>query len=154
MINASLKNVHYFSITFGQIMYICFINNQPQFFRPSPFASAYYIFDFLQPSTVFPLVVQLSSRVWLFATPRTAAHQAFLSPTSSWSLPNFVSIELVMPSNHLILCHPLLLLPSMFHSIRGFSNESAVCIRWPKYWSFSFSKLSHLLWHKKGGPET
>ena len=153
MINASLKNIHYFSITFGQITYICFINNQPQFFRHSPFASAYYIFDFLQPSTVL-LVVQLSSRVWLFATPRTAARQAFLSPIISWSLPNFVSIELVMPSNHLILCHPLLLPPSMFRSIRGFSNESAVCIRWPKYWSFSFSKLSHLLSHKKGGPET
>ena len=153
MINASLKNIHYFSITFGQIAYICFINNQPQFFRHTPFSSAYYIFDFLQPSTVFPLVVQLSSCVWLFETPRTAACQASLSPTIPWSLPNFMSIELVMPPNHLILCHPLLL-PSVFPSIRGSSSELAVHIRWPKCWSFSFSKLSHLLWREKGGPET
>ena len=73
------------------------------------------------------------------ATPRTAAHQASLSITNSWSLPKLMSIELVMPSNHLILCDPLLLLPSIFPSIRVFSNESAVLIRWPKYWSFSFN---------------
>jgi len=72
-------------------------------------------------------------------TPWTAAHQASLSITNSWSLPKLMSIESVMPSNHLILCHPLLLLPSIFPSIRVFSNESALCIRWPKYWSFSFS---------------
>ena len=73
--------------------------------------------------------------------PWTEACQAFLSITNSWSLPGrkLMSIELVMPSNHLILCHPLLLLPSIFPSIRVFSNESALCIRWPKYWSFSFS---------------
>ena len=69
----------------------------------------------------------------------TAACQASLSFIIAWSLPKFGSIESVMPSNHLILCHPLLLLPSVFPSIRVFSNESAVCIRWPKYWSFSFS---------------
>ena len=69
----------------------------------------------------------------------TAAHPASLSITSSWSSPKPMSIELVMPSNHLILCHPLLLLPSIFPSIRVFSNESALCIRWPQYWSFSFS---------------
>ena len=73
------------------------------------------------------------------ATPWTAAHQASLSITSSRSLPKLMSIESVMPSNHLILCHPLLLLPSIFPSIRVFSSESTLCIRWPKYWSFSFS---------------
>ena len=83
--------------------------------------------------------VQLLSRVQLLATPWIAAHQASLSITNSWSLPKPMSIESVMPSNHLILCHPLLLLPSICPSIRAFSNESALCIRWPKYWSFSFS---------------
>ena len=83
--------------------------------------------------------VQLLSRIRLFATPWTAAHQASLSITNSQSLLKFTSIELVMPSNHLILCHPLLLLPSIFPSIRVFSNESVLRIRWPKYWSFSFS---------------
>ena len=73
------------------------------------------------------------------ATPWTTAHQASLSLTISQSLPKFMSIALVMPSSHLILWHPLLLLPSIFPSTRDFSNESAVCIRWPKYWSFSFS---------------
>ena len=83
--------------------------------------------------------VQLLSHVRLFATPWTAAHQPSLSCSISWSLLKLMSIELVMPSNHLILCHPLLLLPSIFHSIRVFSNESALHIRWPKYWSFSFN---------------
>ena len=83
--------------------------------------------------------VQLFSRVQLFATPWTAAHQASLSITNSWSLFKLMSIESVMPSNHLILCCPLLLLLSIFPSIRVFSNESVLCIRWPKYWSFSFS---------------
>ena len=83
--------------------------------------------------------VQSLSRVQLFATPWTAAHQASLSITNSWSLLKLMPIELVMPSNHLILCHPLLLLPSTFPSIRVFSNESVLRIRWPKYWSFSFS---------------
>ena len=77
--------------------------------------------------------------VQLSATPWTAAHQASLSITSSQSLPKVMSIELVMPSNHLILCHPLLLPPSIFPSFRVFSNESALCIRWPKDWSFSFN---------------
>ena len=72
-------------------------------------------------------------------TPWTAARQASLSITNSWSLLKLMSIELVMPSNHLILCCPLLLLPSIFPSIRVFSNESVLRIRWPKYWSFSFS---------------
>ena len=83
--------------------------------------------------------VQSLSHVWLFATPRTAAHQVSLSIDNSQSLLKLMSIELVMPSNHLILCHPLLLLPSIFPSIRVFSNESALRIRLPKYWSFSFS---------------
>ena len=83
--------------------------------------------------------VQSLSHVQLFVTPWTAARQASLSFTISQSLLKFISIELVMPSNHLILCHPLLLLPSIFPSIRVFSNESAPHIRWPKYWSFSFS---------------
>ena len=72
-------------------------------------------------------------------TPWTAAHQASLSITNSWSLPKLMCIESVMPSNHFILCHPLLLLPSIFPTKRVFSNESLLCIRWPKYWSFSFS---------------
>ena len=83
--------------------------------------------------------VQLLSRVWLFLTPWTAACRDSLSITNSQSLPKLMSIELVMASNHLIFCHPLLLLPSIPPSIRVFSNESAVCMRWPKYWSFSFS---------------
>ena len=83
--------------------------------------------------------VQSLSCVWLFVTPWTAACQASLSITNSWSLTKPMSIESVMPSNHLILCHSLLLLPSIFPSIRVFSNESALCIRWPKYWSFSFN---------------
>ena len=83
--------------------------------------------------------VQLLSHVWLFATPWTTAHQAFLSITNSRGLLKLLSIESVMPSNHLILCCSLLLLPSIFPSIRGFSNESTISIRWPKYWSFSFS---------------
>ena len=81
----------------------------------------------------------VSSVQSLFTTPYTAARQASLSIANSQSLLKLISIELVMPSNHLILCHPLLLLPSVFPSIRVFSNESALCIRWPKYWSFSFS---------------
>ena len=83
--------------------------------------------------------VQSLSRVWLFATPWTAAHQASLSITNSRSLLKLMSIESVMPSNHLILCYPLLLPPSIFPSVRVFSSESVLCIRWPKYWSFSFS---------------
>ena len=85
------------------------------------------------------VVVQSLSRVQLFATPWTAARQASLSLTVSWSSPKFMSIKSVMPSNHLILCCPLLLLPSIFPSIRVFSNKSALHIRWPKYWSFSIS---------------
>ena len=83
--------------------------------------------------------VQSPSHAWLLATPWTAACQASLSFTNSRSLLKLMPFESVMPSNHLILCHPLLLLPPIFPSIRIFSNESVLCIRWPKYWSFSFS---------------
>ena len=84
------------------------------------------------------VVVQLLSHIWLFANPWTAARQAFLS-IISWNLLKLMSIKSVIPSNHLILCRPLLFLPSIFPSIRVFSNEPALCIRWPKCWSFSFS---------------
>ena len=83
--------------------------------------------------------VQSLSHVWLFANPWTTARQASLSITNSRSLFKLMSIELVMPSKHLILCHPLLLLPSIFLSIRVFSEESVLRIKWPDYWSFSFS---------------
>ena len=83
--------------------------------------------------------MQSLSHVQLFATPWTVARQATLSITNSQNLLKLMSIELVMPSNHIILCHPLLLLPSIFPSIRVFFNESVLCICWPKYWSFSFS---------------
>ena len=83
--------------------------------------------------------VQLLSHVLLFATPRTTAGQASMSITNSWSSPELMSIKSMMPSNHLILCCPLLLLPPIPPSIRVFSNESTLHVRWPKYWSFSFN---------------
>ena len=83
--------------------------------------------------------VQSLSHVQLLATPWTTARRTSLSITNSWNLLKLMSIESVMPSNHLILCHPLLLLPSIFPIIKVFSNESVICIRWPKYRSFSFS---------------
>ena len=83
--------------------------------------------------------VQSLSRVQLFVTPWITAHQASVSITNSWNLPKFMSMESVMPSSHLILCRPLLLLPPIPPSIRVFSNESALRMRWPNYWSFSFS---------------
>ena len=83
--------------------------------------------------------IQSLNHVQLFVTPWTAARQASLSITNSWSLLKLMSIESVMPSNHLILCRPLLLPPSIFPNIRVFSNEPVLCIRWPKYWSFSFN---------------
>ena len=91
-------------------------------------------------SYLFTTSVQLShSDVRLFVNPWTAACQASLSITESWTLLRLMSFQSVMPSNHLILCHPLLLPPSIFPSIRVFSNESVLLMRWPKYWSFSFS---------------
>ena len=100
------------------------------------------VFDFPWWFILFPLPfssVQSLSRVWLFATPWTTARQASLSIINCRSLPKPMSIESVMPSSHFILCLPLLLLPAIFPSIRVFSNESALHIRWPKYWSFSFN---------------
>ena len=98
----------------------------------------------------FPaVVVQLLLCVLFFVTPWTAACQASLSFTVSWSLLKLMSIESMMPSNHLILYHPLLLLPSIFPSIRVFSNESALCIRWPKYCSFSINP-SNEFWFPLG----
>ena len=91
-------------------------------------------------------VVQLLSCVQLFGTPWAAAHQAFLSFTISQSLLKLMSIELVMPSNHLNLCRPLLLLPSIFHSIRVFCNESVLPIRWPKHWSLSILQHQSFQW--------
>ena len=102
----------------------------------SPGSSVHGIF---QARILVSQSVQLLSCVQLFVTPWTAACQAALSITNSRSLLQLMSIESVMPSNHLILCHPLLLLPSIFPNIRVFSNESALHIRWPKYWSFSIS---------------
>ena len=96
-------------------------------------------FKLSHPSGFCFSLAQLLSHVRLFVTPWTAARQASLSITNSQSLLKLMSIESVMPSNHLILCHPLLLLPSIFSNIRVFSNELVLCIRGPKYWSFSFS---------------
>ena len=93
-------------------------------------------------SCVRPFVTPVdcsTPRVWLLVTSMDCSTPGLPSITNSWSLFKLMSIESVMPSNHLILCHPLLLLPLIFPSIRVFSNESALCIRWPKYWSFSFS---------------
>ena len=98
-----------------------------------------HIWNSLQQSGQEISLVQSLSHVQLFATPWTTACQASLSITNCQSLLKSTSIKSVMPSNHVILCHPLLLLPSIFPSIRVFSNESALCIRWPKYWSFSFN---------------
>ena len=94
------------------------------------FLAIFYFFTFRS--------VQSFSRVWLFAIPRTVAGQVLLSITNSRSLLRLISIKSVMPSNHLILCHPLLL-PSIFPSIKVFSNESVLRLRWPNYWGFSFS---------------
>ena len=109
-----------------------------QYYLCSIFSLFLLVFQFHAFSVQFSSV-QLLSRVQLFATPWTAARQASLSITNSQSLPKPMSIESVMPSNHLILCHPLLLLPSNFPSIRVFSNDSTLRMRWPKYWSFTFN---------------
>ena len=103
----------------------------------SPFTNHFIIFC-NNPVNRFRYV-QMLSCVWLFETTWTTAHQASVSFTISQNLFKLISTESVMPSNHLVLCHPLLLLFSIFPRIRVFSNESVLCIRWPKYWSFSFS---------------
>ena len=107
---------------------------KPEVSRPPPGQSSPVASKFSNLSSV-----QLLSCVWLFATPWIAACQASLSITNSWSLPKLMSIELVMPSNYLISCCPLFVLPSIFPSNKIFSNESALRIRWPKHWSFSFN---------------
>ena len=99
----------------------------------------HFEFTFCNPSLYIVVAVRSLSRVQLFVIPWTTALQASLSFTISWSLLRLMFIGSVMPSNHLIFCHPLLLLLSIFSRIRVFFNESAFCIRWPKYWSFSFS---------------
>ena len=118
------------------------------YFPPAFFSEQYILEQFIldvscsvqhREPHVGAAVVQSPNRVRLSVTPWTAAHQASLSFTICRSLLKLMSIDSVMLSNHLILCHPLLLLPSIFPSIRVFSNESALCIRWPKHWSFSFS---------------
>ena len=107
---------------------------QKGYFRAAEFLVAVSLLSAIQFSSV-----QSLSHAWLFATPWTAAHQASLYITNTWSLLRLMSIESVMPSNYLILSNPLLLPPSIFPSIRVFSKESVLRIRWPKYWSFSFS---------------
>ena len=106
-----------------------------------PWNHCFLYLMYLRANQVSVQSVQLLSHVYLFETPRNAACQAFLSITNSWSLLKLMSIKSVMLSNHLILCRPLLLLPPIFPSIRGFSSESVLRIRWPKYWSFSFKVL-------------
>ena len=98
----------------------------------------------------FVVVVQSLSRIRLFTTPWTTACQVSLSSTISLSLLRFMSIESAILSNHLILCHPLLLLPTIFPSIRVFSKESALCIRWPKYWSFNVNYLQYIKFQNSG----
>ena len=115
--------------------YSCFLLPPPSLPSFIPFSSLLFLLSVK--NNFSP--VQLLSRVRLFVTPWTAARQASLSITSSRSLPKLMYTESVMPSNHLILCHHLFLLPSIFPSIRICPNESALPIRWPKYWSFSFS---------------
>ena len=109
---------------------------------PPPMTNSYieswWLYSEMGPWWSFGSIHSLS-HVQLFATPWTAACQASLSITNSWRLLKFISIESVMPSNHLILCHPLLLLPSILPSVMVISDESGLCIRWTKYWTFSFS---------------
>ena len=121
-----------------------FVLKLDYFSLTSYFLQAYYVSGiFMGTGDQRSIVVfQSLSRVWLFVTPWTAALQASLSFTISQTLLKLKSIELVMPSNHLTLSHPLLLLPSILPSIRVFSNEWALCIRWPKYWSFSINKIN------------
>ena len=149
-------SIDWLLLSVGKWIQVCFGNKVLMLFQKwFHFSLQKLIFDcqpcMLQPCMPYSVInsstyaadmlssVQLLRRVWFFVTPWTASCQASLSISKSWSLPKFMSIESVMPSNHLILCHPLLLLPSIFPSIRVFSNESALRISWPEYWSFSFN---------------
>ena len=125
-----------FTFTFHSLFYKFKLQKIPKVTHNKKNANSYY--EILILSYQFSSVQSLS-HVWLFATPWTAARQASLSITNSRSLPQLTSIESVMPSNHLILCCPFLLLPSIFANVKVFANESALHIRWPKYWSFSFN---------------
>ena len=120
-----------FGISSCKLLYVEWINKKVLLYSSGNYSQYPVQFSSVQPQ----------GHVQLFATPWTAARQASLSITNCWSLPKFMSIESVMPSNHLILCRPLLLLPLIFPSTREsiFSNESALHIRWPQYWSFSFN---------------
>ena len=126
---------HSWVISQTMIFFSCVTFVFPENYLIFPFALSSYVFCFVFFSIQFSSV----TCIWLFATPWTAARQASLAITNSQSLLKLMSIESVMPSNHLILCHSLLLPPSIFPSIRVPSNESVLCIRWPKYWSFSFN---------------
>ena len=132
-------------LEWGAISYSAIVTSSLYFFIPYisdtiQSLSLTYLLNVMPSKSIhISVVVQPLSCVWLFATPWTAARQASLSFTISRSLLKLMSIELAMPSNHLILCHPLLLLLSIFPSISVFSNESTLRIRWPKYWHFSIS---------------
>ena len=130
-INLIMESIH--PCSFHKFLWIISFTEYCSVFRSSLYSCPTSIPSLLQFNSV-----QSLSHVWLFATPWITVHQASLSITNSWSLPKLMSIELVMPSNHLILCRPLLL-PSIFPNIRVFSNKSTLRIRWPKHWSFSFS---------------
>ena len=125
------------------VTHLCPLARRWRNWNLSPYRETYIYWsvDFPQryKATMFVAIVQSLSHVQLFVTPWTAALQASLSFTITQSLLNLMSIESVMTSNHLIFCHPLLLLSSIFPSIRVFSNELALHVRWPKYWNFSFS---------------
>ena len=133
----SLFRHHFIKQGFHKLLYLEELASQNPLY---PYFSHYFLHRKLEfyILCIFSSVQPLS-HVWIFVTPWTAAGQASLSTPNSQSLLKLMSTESVMPSNHLILCYPLLLLPSIFPSIRVFSNELVLCIRWPKYWSFSFS---------------
>ena len=118
-------------------MFIVIFIPEKRYSGIKPYFCSMYVYKGFAPTQF--ISVQSFSRVWLFVTLWITARQASLSITNSWSLLKLMFIESVMPSSHLILCHPLLLLPPIPPSIRIFSNESTLCMRWPKYWSFSFS---------------
>ena len=148
-LSTTVKTTYYYSKLNDKKSFILQVCESLSVLQISSFVSCFYILHrsditwYLSFSDLIHFIsVQSLSHVWLFTTPWTAAQQASLSNTNSQSLLKLMSIKLVMSSNHLILCYSLLLLPSIFPSIRVFSNESVLHIRWPKYWSFSFS-ISH-----------